>query len=154
MRMSDLNGETFTLIIQIPASQTSASKKAWRKTTLMHCGKIDGLYDRSAGTMAFRANTWTAYIRDWEQYRPPLWTGDGYYALPEAEQGLYFTANVGDLLIFADVPDPAPATLSEFSALCDKYRGSGGAITGVEAHIRYKPDGTPWATNHIALIKG
>lgn len=154
MRMSDLHSDCFTLVIQIPTSESNAAKKAWKKITLSNCGKKDGLYDGSTGTMTFRANTWTAYVYDWERYKKPVWTEGGYYILKDTEKERYFTANVGDLLIFADVPDPAPATLSEFSALCDKYRGSGGTITGVEAHIRYRPDGTPWATNHIALIKG
>ena len=149
---SNLNGQVFTIINQIPTSQTVATKIAWKKYRLADCGKRDGLYDKSSGTMAYKANTWTAYIHNWQEYKPPTWLGDGYYAL--ADKTEYYTANVGDLLIFADVADNAPTTLQEFNALRDKYKDIGGVITGQEVYINYKPNGTPLKTNHIELIKG
>ena len=118
------------------------------------CGKKDGLYDKTSGAMVFKANTWTAFVYDWEQYRKPLWTDGGYYALSDADKGGHFTVNVGDLLIFAEIPDAVPKTLQEFNALRDKYKDSGGIITGSEVYINYKPNGAPWRTNHIEIIKG
>ena len=152
--LSNLNGQVFTIINQIPQSQTVATKQAWKKYRLTDCGKRDGLYDKSSGTMLYRANTWTAYLQNWQHYKAPTWLDGGYYALPEDEKSKYFTVNVGDLLIFADITDAAPATMQEFNALRDKYKDVGGVITGQEAYINYKPDGTPWATNHIEAIKG
>lgn len=149
---SNLNGQVFTIINQIPTSQTVTTKIAWKKYRLTDCGKRDGLYDKSSGTMAYRANTWTAYISDWKQYKPPTWLGGGYYAL--ADKSEYYTANVGDLLIFYDIADNAPTTLQEFTALRDKYKDIGGVITSQEVYIKHKPNGTPWKTNHIELIKG
>jgi hypothetical protein len=154
MKLSNLNSQVFTIINQIPQSQTAAAKASWTKYRLSDCGKRDGLYDKSSGTMAYKANTWTAYIKNWQQYKAPSWLDGGYYVLPEEEKAQYYTANVGDLLIFADIPDDVPTTLQEFNALRDKYKDMGGIITGTEAYINYKPDGTPWATNHIELIKG
>ena len=152
--LSDLNGQVFTIINQIPQSQTVATKTAWKKHTLTDCGKRDGLYDKSSGTMLYRANAWTAYIQNWQRYKKPNWLDGGYYALTEDEKEEYFTVNVGDLLIFADIPDAAPATLQEFNVLRDKYKDMGGVITGAEVYISYKPNGTPWATNHVEAIKG
>ena len=151
---SNLNGQVFTIINQIPTSQTVTTKIAWKKYKLTDCGKRDGLYDKSSGTMAYRANTWTAYISDWQQYKPPTWLGGGYYALSDNEKAEYYTANVGDLIIFADVADTTPTTLQEFNALRDKYKDIGGVITSQEVYIKHKPNGTPWKTNHIELIKG
>ena len=150
--LSNLNGQVFTIINQIPTSATVSTKTVWKKYKLTNCGKRDGLYDKSSGTMAYRANTWTAYIGNWQQYKPPTWLDGGYYALSD-KTGVY-TANVGDLLIFADIPDEVPTTLQEFIALRDKYKDIGGIITGQEIYINYKPNGTPWKTNHIELVKG
>ena len=152
--LSNLNGQVFTIINQIPTSQTVATKTAWKVYRLTDCGKRDGLYDKSSGTMAYKANTWTAYINDWQQYKPPTWLADGYYALSDAEVAEHYTANVGDLLIFEDITDEAPTTLKEFTALRDKYKDIGGIITGQEVYVNYKPNGTPWKTNHIECIKG
>ena len=151
--LSILNSDSFTLINQIPKSETVATKTAWRKNILTMCGKKDGIYDRSSGGMIYKANTWTAFIFDWQNYKKPLWTAGGYYALTQSEQAQWFTVSVGDLLIFADIPDTAPESLQEFNTLRDKYKDSGGIITGAEVYIRFKPDGTPWRTNHIEVIK-
>ncbi|WP_249311795.1 hypothetical protein [Congzhengia minquanensis] len=152
--LSNLNSEVFTIINQIPTSQTVATKSAWVKHTLTMCGKKDGLYDKTSGAMVFKANTWTAFIYNWEQYKKPLWTDGGYYALADEKKGGHFTVNVGDLLIFAEIPDAVPKTLQEFNALRDKYKDNGGIITGSEVYINYKPNGAPWSTNHIEIIKG
>ena len=152
--LSNLNNQVFTIINQIPTSQTISTKVAWEKYKLTDCGKRDGLYDKSSGTMAYKANTWTAYIGGWQEYKTPTWLDGGYYALPDDEKVEHYTANVGDLLIFSDITDEAPATLQEFTALRDKYKDMGGIITGQEVYVNYKPNGTPWKTNHIELIKG
>ena len=151
---SNLNGQVFTIINQIPTSATVATKIAWKKYRLDKCGKDDGLSDKSSSTTAYTANTWTAFIYNWQQYKPPTWLGGGYYALADEEKANYFTANVGDLVIFSDVFDDAPTTLQEFNALRDKYKDMGGIVTRQEAYINYKPNGTPWPKNHIELVKG
>lgn len=153
MSLSNLNGEVFTIINQIPTSQDIATKVKWIKHRLVNCGKKDGIYDKSSGQTFYKANTWTAYIHDWQNYVKPLWCDNGYYGLSDEEKEKLFTVNVGDLLIFADIPDEAPTTLQEFKNLCDKYRDCGGTITGAEAYIKFKNNGMPWKTNHIEVIK-
>ena len=154
MGLAKLNGNTFTIINQIPTSSTVATKTAWKKYTLTDCGKRDGLYDKSSDTTAYKANTWTAYIHNWQQYKPPTWLDGGYYTLTDIEKTKYYTANTGDLLIFADITDNVPITLQEFNALRDKYKDMGGIITGQEVYANYEPNGTPLKTNNIELIKG
>lgn len=151
--LSDLDTDIFTIINQIPSSQTIATKTAWKKHRLVKCSKKDGIYDKSNGQMAYKANTWTAYIKDWQSYRKPLWVDGGYYTLTENDKDKYFTVNVGDLLIFADIADNAPLSIQEFNALKDKYKDCGGVITGTEVYINYKNNGEPWRTNHIEVIK-
>lgn len=151
--LSNLYKDIFTIINQIPESQTISTKIAWKKHALAHCGKRDGLYDKSSGQMIYKASTWTAYVYDWQRYKNPLWTSGGYYALSDSEKDNFFTVDAGDLLIFADIPEAAPKSIAEFNALRDKYKTCGGIVTGCEAYINYKPNGKPWKTNHIEVIR-
>ena len=153
MSLSNFSGRTFTIINQIPQSKEVSTKVAWDRHTLLNCGKRSGIYDKSSGTIAVKSNTWTVYVHNWQNYRAPNWQG-GYYSLNNEERKQRFTANVGDLVIFADISYPAPSSAAEFTALVQKYRDLGGLISGTEVYINYKSDGTPWKTNHIELIKG
>ena len=152
--LSNLKNETFTIINQIPQSAAVSTKTAWKKVTLRRCSKTGGIYDRTSGTMVYKANTFTAYIYDWEQYKSPDWLNGGYYALADKDKGNYFTVNIGDLIVFADIPDTVPTTLQEFQALVTKYKDNGGTVSSAQAYINYNSDGTPWKTNHIEAIKG
>lgn len=152
--LSNLNNQVFTLINRVPRDKDTVATGSYVKHTLKNCGKKDGIYDRSSGTMAYAANTWTAYIGDWEGYKPPHWLEDGYYTISEEEKADCFTVAVGDLLIFADIPDEAPMSLNEFNAMKEKYKDMGGIISSVEVYIQYKLSGEPWKTNHIEAIKG
>lgn len=152
--MSNLFSETFTIINQIPQSPTVPTKVLWKKHFITNCDRRDGIFDRSTGTMAYKANAWTVWCKDWEKYKPPIWTADGYYTLGDDEKDDYFTANVGDLIVFAEIPDIVPTTVAEFQALVNKYRENGGQITQAQSYINYHADGRPWATNHIEMIKG
>lgn len=151
--LSNLYDKTFTIINQIPMSQTVATKIAWVKHSIPHCDKADSIYDKSTGTMVYKANTFTAYLKEWQNYREPNFSANGYYSIYQTEKDLY-TANVGDLVVFREIDDPAPTTLKEFNDLRMKYANEGGILTGAEAFINYETNGKPWETNHIELIRG
>ena len=151
--LSNLFNYVCTIINQIPESQNKQTKIAWKKHVLTDCGKHEGIYDRSNGEVAFKASAFTIYCRDWEMYRPPLFTSDGYYSVHNSNKALY-TVNVGDLILFGEIEDAAPTDIAGFNALRDKYKNNGGIVTACEAYINFKPDGTPWSTNHIEIIKG
>lgn len=151
--LSPLNNLTFTLINQIPTSDTVATKIAWTKHVMQGCGKSSGIYDKSAGNMLYKANGFTAYLTEWRNYREPNFSKKGYYSVYDTEKELY-TANVGDLLIFREIEESAPTSVREFNNLRAKYTSEGGVITGAEAFIEFKANGKPWRTNHIELIKG
>ena len=152
-KLSNLFDKTFTVINQIPTSQTVATKIAWVKHTISGCDVVSGIYDKSTGNMVYKANTFSAYLKDWQNYREPNFSEQGYYSIYQTDKALY-TANVGDLVIFREIDDPAPTTLKEFNDLRTKYANEGGILTTVEAFINYHNDKTPWRTNHIELIKG
>lgn len=152
--LSILSNETFTIINQIPQAPNIATKSRWKKNVLRNCDKKDGLLDKSSGTMVYKANTFTVFLTEWQNYKAPTWFENGYYSMADVDKNGYYTANVGDLIIFADIPDETPTTTAEFTALTQKYKDIGGLISGVNVYINYKPDGTPWKTNHIELVKG
>lgn len=152
--LSDLNSQHFTIINQIPTSQTVSTKRAWKKHFLTKCNRRDGIYDKSSREVIYKANTWTAYIFDWIDYMPPLWFEGGYYDLDDELKDRCFTVAVGDLLIFSEIDDPTPKSISEFDALRNKYKDYGGVVTGAEVYINYRQNGKPWRTNHIEIIKG
>ena len=65
--------------------------------------------------MFYKSNTWTAYIKEWAKYKAPLWTDGGYYALTDEEMAEASTVNVNDLLIFADIEDDVPRTITNLT---------------------------------------
>lgn len=152
-KLSNLTDKTFTIISQIPTSTTVSTKIAWVKRVIKGCDKTDGIYDKSTGTMVYKANSFTAYLSDWQNYREPNFSDNGYYSLYGTDDKLY-TATAGDLIIFGEIDDPAPNNAQEFNNLRNKYANNGGILTGAEAFINYRGDGKPWRTNHIELIKG
>lgn len=152
--LSDFNNQVFTLINRVPRDTETSATGSYIKHVLKNCGKKSGIYDRASGTMAYSANSWTAYLYDWKAYKPANWLDGGYYQMSAEEKANYFTVAVGDLLIFADIQDEKPATLNEFNAIKERYKDIGGIISSFEVYIQYKPNGEPWNTNHIEAVKG
>ena len=153
MSMSRLKNKTFTIINRIPTSPENAQIAAYEKYLLKGCDFRLGFFDKSAEAIVYKSNTWTAWLDDWQHYKSPTWLDGGYYALTADEKNGFYTANNGDLLIFADISDDAPRNTSEFQALVSKYKDLGGLISSAEAYINYNSK-KPWKTNHIELIKG
>jgi len=151
--LSNLYRFTFTIINQIPQSASIATKVAWKKHYLTLCRKDDGIYDRDTQQMQYSQGEWTAYCKEWQTYKKPTWTDGGYYTLADDEKDGYYTANVGDLLIFDKIDDVAPTTTAEFQALATKYKNNGGLITAAQGYINYKSNGEAWSTNHIEMIR-
>lgn len=151
--LSNLYNQTFTIINQIPTSQTNGKKCKWVKHTLRQCDKVCGIYDKTSGAMFLSDTTYTVYTRSWQNYRPPTWIDGGYYTLSDNVKQDYFTAAGGDLVIFSNINDPVPTDGEEYDALIEKYAKMGGTVSDVEEYINYKPDGAPWRTNHIEIIK-
>lgn len=151
--LSNLYNQTYTIINQIPTSAENAKKCAWVKHILKGCDRIGGIYDKTQGVMTLSSETFTVYCKEWQTYKPPAWLDGGYYALTDVEKAEYFTVAKGDLIIFGEVDDPAPADGDGYDALIEKYSLNGGTVNDVQVFVNYKADGTPWQTNHIEIIK-
>lgn len=145
--LSNLCDKTFTLINQIPQSQTNKKKIAWHKHTLTKCDVVGGVYDRSQHTLIKTSGEYTAYIKDWERYIP----AQQYYNMSDCSDK--FTIAKGDLIIFSDIPEDAPSDGDSFDLLVDKYSGNCMTVSDFELYINYRSDGKPWKTNHIEVIK-
>lgn len=152
--LSKLNNDTITIINQIPQSDTSAVKVEWRKHIIRNCSVRMGIFDKSSGTMSNSANTFTVYVKDWQNYTAPDWLQNGYYSMSDEDKEKHYTANINDLVIFDAVPDAVPTKVSEFTALTQKYKDIGGLVSSVSVYINHKPSGEPWKTNHIEIVKG
>ena len=152
--MTKLFTDKCTIINQIPTSQTNRAKIAWKKHVITQCDIRNGFYDRSTDTMVYKAGSWEVLTKDWAKYLSPTWVDGGYYTVPDIDKDSYFTVGVGDLLIFAEISDPVPTNTTEFNELRSKYENMGGIITGHEVYMHFKPNGSPWNTNHIKIIKG
>ena len=151
--LSNLKDKTFTIINRVPTSETNHQTVKWKKFTLEGCGWVGGIYDKSSGTVINRNNTWTAWIGNWQAYTPPTFCDGGFYALSDEEISRHYTVTAGDLLIFDDIPDSEPANEREFQTLASKYKNMGGLLTGAEVYINYRPNGNPWRTNHITIVR-
>lgn len=154
LTLTDLFAETFTIINQIPTSATNPAKIVWKVSKIKRCSRHNGIYDQSAGGMGYKADAWTVRCKEWQSYRPPMWTENGYYTIPDDEKSAFYTASVGDLVVFADISDPAPTSVAEFNALVQKYRNNGGVLTAAESYVHHDAAGIPWETNHIKMVRG
>lgn len=154
--LSKLYCDRFTLICRIPVSAENNRTRLFEKHILSECAKHSGVYDRTTGTMFRGDNTFTVHTRDWRRYRAPIWTEGGYYALSDADRRGLYTVNRGDLLIFGEIAEEAPADVDEFDALTEKYALAGGTVSEAAACIAYRDELKliPWRTNHIRIIKG
>lgn len=152
MALSRFNDKIFTIINRIPKSADNAQVAEWVKNTLKQCDKQSGISGgKTDQTVIFKANSWTVWLADWQRYKEPNWSEDGYYTL--SNRNGYYTVCPGDLLIFADIPDNAPTNEQQFQKLAAKYKNMGGVITSAQAYINFKANGEPWRTNHIEAVK-
>jgi hypothetical protein len=94
------------------------------------CNIQGGLVNEANGTITNIVNAKSVITRDVKRYKTPL----EYAGLPVDIRVDYFTAQIGDFVVFAEVDDVV-TTASEFSQLQTKYRNNGMKITSVSSNI-------------------
>jgi hypothetical protein len=94
------------------------------------CNIQGGLVNEANGTITNIVNAKSVITRDVKRYKTPL----EYAGLPVDIRVDYFTAQIGDFVVFAEVDDVV-TTASEFSQLQTKYRNNGMKITSVSPNI-------------------
>ena len=94
------------------------------------CNIQKGILQNADGTIEKVVNAQTITTKDIEHYKTPL----EYALLPADEKDKYFTANVNDFVVLAEVDDVV-TTSREFQDLQSKYKNNGFSVTAVNEYI-------------------
>lgn len=126
--MTDLYTQKVTIYNDIP--KNAVEERHFDKFVIDKCNVQGGLVNEANGTITNIVNAKSVITRDINRYKTPL----EYAELPVDLRVDYFTAQIGDFVVFAEVDDVV-TTASEFSQLQTKYRNNGMKITSVSANI-------------------
>ena len=94
------------------------------------CNIQKGVLQNANGTIEKVVNAQTIITKDIEHYKTPL----EYALLPADMKDKYFTANVNDFVVLAEVDDVV-TTSREFQDLQSKYKNNGFSVTAVNEYI-------------------
>lgn len=94
------------------------------------CSIQGGIVNQADGTISNIVNATTIITKDVEHYKSPL----DYANLPVDLRENYYTVQIGDFVVFAEVDDIV-TTASEFLQLQNKYKNNGIKVTSVSPNI-------------------
>ena len=126
--MTDLYTQKVTIYNDIP--KNAVEERHFDKFVIDKCNIQGGLVNEANGTITNIVNAKSVITRDVNRYKTPL----EYAELPVDLRVDYFTAQIGDFVVFGEVDDVV-TTASEFSQLQSKYKNNGMKITSVSANI-------------------
>ena len=126
--MTDLYTQKVTIYNDIP--KNAVEERHFDKFVIDKCNIQGGLVNEANGTITNIVNAKSIITKDINRYKTPL----EYAEIPVDLRVDYYTAQIGDFVVFAEVDDVV-TTASEFSQLQSKYRNNGMKITSVSANI-------------------
>ena len=126
--MTDLYTQKVTIYNDIP--KNAVEERHFDKFVIDKCNIQGGLVNEANGTITNIVNAKSVITRDVSRYKTPL----EYAEIPVDLRVDYYTTQIGDFVVFAEVDDVV-TTASEFSQLQSKYRNNGMKITSVSANI-------------------
>ena len=126
--MTDLYTQKVTIYNDIP--KNAVEERHFDKFVIDKCNIQGGLVNEANGTITNIVNAKSVITRDVNRYKTPL----EYAEIPVDLRVDYYTAQIGDFVVFAEVDDIV-TTASEFSQLQSKYKNNGMKITSVSANI-------------------
>ena len=126
--MTDLYTQKVTIYNDIPKS--AIEERHFDKFVIDKCNIQGGLVNEANGTITNIVNAKSVVTKDVNRYKTPL----EYAEIPVDLRVDYYTAQIGDFVVFAEVDDVV-TTASEFSQLQSKYKNNGMKITSVSANI-------------------
>lgn len=126
--MTDLWGKKVTIYNDIP--KTAVEDRHFDRFVIDKCNIQKGVLQNADGTIEKVVNAQTITTKDIEHYKTPL----EYALLPADEKDKYFTANVNDFVVLAEVDDVV-TTSREFQDLQSKYKSNGFSVTAVNEYI-------------------
>jgi hypothetical protein len=94
------------------------------------CNIQGGIVSKADGTVENIVNAVSIITKDTEHYKQPM----EYAKLPVDIRQNFYTAQVGDFIVFAEVDDVV-TTSREFAELQEKYKDNGIVVRSVSANI-------------------
>lgn len=95
------------------------------------CLVYEQLTESADGTIQKIINAQNVITKDTEHYKSPL----EYARLPADEKEKYYTVQVDDFVVLAEVDDVV-TTSREFQDLQEKYKDNGFSVTAVSAYLK------------------
>lgn len=126
--MTDFFKQKVTIYNDIPSDGVSARR--FDRFVIDLCKIQKGIMQNADGTIEKVPNAIMIETKDVEHYKSPL----EYSLLPADEKDKYFTANVNDFFVLAEVDDIV-TTSREFQELQTKYKGNGFSVTSVNEYL-------------------
>lgn len=126
--MTDLWKQKVTIYNDIP--KTAVEERHFDRFVIERCNIQGGIVSRADGTIENIVNAVTVITKDVEHYKQPL----DYAKLPVDMKEDFFTVQVGDFIVLAEVDDVV-TTSREFADLQTKYANNGIVVRSVSANI-------------------
>lgn len=127
--MTDFFKQKITIYNDIPAD--AVNQRRFDRFLIEKCNIQGGIVSKSDGTIENIVNAITVITKDIKQYKPPL----EYAKLPVDIKEDYYTVQVGDFIVLAEVDDIV-TTSREFAELQSKYEGNGMVVRSVSVNIQ------------------
>lgn len=126
--MTDLWKHKVTIYNDIPADAVNARR--FDRFLIDKCNIQGGIVSKADGTIENIVNAVTVITKDVEHYKSPL----EYAKLPVDLKEGFYTVQVGDFIVFAEVDDVV-TTSREFAELQTKYADNGIVVRSVSPNI-------------------
>lgn len=126
--MTSLFNDKVTIYNDIPSD--GVNPRRFDRFVLDDCNISKGVLQNSDGTIEKVVNALTVITKNVSQYKSPI----EYARLPADEKDKYFTAQINDFVVLAEVDDIV-TTGREFQELQTKYKNNGFSVTAVNEYI-------------------
>ena len=117
-----------TIYNDIPAD--GVNPRSFDRFVIEKCLIYGGFTEGADGTIQTIVNSQNVITKDVEHYKSPL----EYRQLPVDEKEKYYTVQVDDFIVLAEVDDVV-TTSREFQDLQSKYKNNGFSVTAVNEYI-------------------
>ena len=126
--LANLWEKKVTIYNDIP--QNAVEERHFDRFVIENCNIQGGVVSKADGTIENVANAQTVWTRDIEHYKDPR----EYALTPVDERENFYTVQIGDFVVFGDVPDIVENS-KDFATLQNKYANNGFKVTSVSPSI-------------------
>lgn len=126
--MTDLWKQKVTIYNDIP--KNAVEERHFDRFVIEKCNTQGGIVSKADGTIENIVNAVTVITKDVGRYKTPL----EYAKLPVDIRENFYTVQVGDFIVFAEVDDVV-TTSREFAELQTKYADNGIVVRSVSPNI-------------------